>query len=123
MRTSNVKGPSLVHFIGIALLGCLFTYAFWGILGLQGFAIGAGAGAFNMVAMWGAIKILGNFHRGIAQSGGSDVLILIAFLMKLPIYIIAAMAVQRMGGTASNGFLAAIAIVYACLIWWGRARA
>ena len=114
--------PGIPTFTIIALAGCAIAYAVAGVPALQGFALGAGSGAFNMLAMWGVITILGNAYRQTSTPGGANIFLGLAFLVKLPIYVMAGMMAQTIGGAATGAFLAAIAVVYSCLIWWAFTR-
>lgn len=114
--------PGILVFTVIALGGCGVAYAIAGVSALQGFALGAGSGAFNMLAMWGVITILGNAYRQTSKPGGANLFLGLAFLVKLPIYVLAGLMAQTIGGAAIGAFLAAIAVVYSCLIWWAFTR-
>ena len=52
----------------------------------------------------------------------SSVLMICAFLAKLPVFMGLAIFTRNLGGQAMGCFLIGVALVYSALIWWALAR-
>jgi len=98
------------------------AYSFGGLSGLQGMAMGVFASLFNLWAMWKIIQLSGKASLvGQPQRVGAT-LIVLAFLVKLPLFVALGLAAQRIGGAASGCFLAGLGLVYSALVGWALTR-
>ncbi len=104
---------------GLVLLGAQY---FAGERGLKGAALGVFATGFNTVALWGVVRLLGYaFEQGSPPRIGASFAVL-AFLIKLPLFIAFGVLAQRIGGPAPACFLIGLAMVYSCLVGWALAQ-
>jgi hypothetical protein len=104
---------------GLLLIGC---QALAGEQGLKGAALGLGGTGFNILALWGIVRLLGySFQKGNPPKLGS-IISVIAFFIKLPLFIAFGIIAQRIGGAAPTCFLAGLALVYSCLVGWALAQ-
>lgn len=109
-----------VHWIGI--LGVIVGSIGCGVLGggtaLAGYLLGVGATAFNLIALWLVIRLLG----APPEEGPKRVLstgwVVVAFFAKLPLFVLLGQQAHRLGGAAPGCFLAGIALVYSLLVGW-----
>jgi len=106
----------------LVIAGGVISFVEGGVPGLAGWLVGVGASAFNLWAMWMAIRLLGTlFAKNPATHKGGPILVL-AFLIKLPVFVVAGMSAQRLGSTASTAFIVAIGLVYSLMVWWASSR-
>ncbi len=106
-------------FVGVVALG--IAYLISGILGLAGMALGLFGTAFSVVALWGVVRMCGRAApEGAAPRLGAFVTVL-AFLVKLPVFIVLGMLAQRLGGAAVPCFLLGLGLVYFGLVGWALA--
>jgi hypothetical protein len=84
-------------------------------------ALGIGGSAFNLLAMWGAIRLMGRLILGDAPGPFVALVAGGAFLIKLPLILWTMSLAQAMGGSAPGAFLAGLAMVYCALIGWALA--
>lgn len=95
---------------------------FGGIRGLGGAALGLTSGAFGVFVLWQLIQLVGKAAAAGGNTKTGTILTVIAFFMKLPLYVFCGMAANRLGGAAFACFLAAVVLVYSGLIAWALAR-
>jgi hypothetical protein len=93
----------------IASIGALIAYVCGGG---TGYLLGFGATLFGMLASWGIIRMIGNLGERDAPPRLGAILVAIGFLIKLPIWVLAGLATQRLGGAHIPCFLAGLALVY-----------
>jgi hypothetical protein len=104
---------------GLLLVACQI---FGGEQGLKGAVLGLGGTGFNTLALWGIVRLLGySFEKGNPPKLGS-IISVIAFFIKLPLFIAFGILAQRIGGAAPTCFLAGLALVYSCLVGWALAK-
>lgn len=103
------------------LLGLAIGFAAGGIRGLSGIALGLFVAAFGLWVWWRAIGMLAAVAADNPPPRLGTFLVVLAFLIKLPLYILAVLAVVKIGGPARPCFLAGLSLVYFGLI--GRAVA
>jgi hypothetical protein len=100
---------------GLLLIGCQH---FAGEQGLKGAALGVFATGFNTLALWGIVRLFGYaYQKGTPPRLGASFAV-IAFLIKLPLFIAFGVLAQRIGGPAPACFLLGLAMVYSCLVGW-----
>jgi hypothetical protein len=116
----NVRFAAIVLVLsGALLVGCQVLA---GDKGVKGAALGLGATGFNILALWAIVRLLGySFQKGSPPRLGAS-LSVIAFFIKLPLFIAFGVLAQRIGGPAPACFLAGLALVYSCLVGWALAQ-
>jgi nitrate/nitrite transporter NarK len=89
---------------------------------LAGLALGMGATGFSLWALWGVVQLLGRSAEvGTPPARGSS-LVVLAFLVKLPLFVALGMLAHRLGGAAPACFLAGLGLVYFALVAWALAK-
>lgn len=107
--------------IGVALLALVLSYSIGGPLALAGMALGLFATGFSVIALWMVVRMIGRAApEGAAPRLGAMATVL-AFLVKLPLFIVLGMLTQRIGGPAAPCFLMGLGLVYLGLIGWALA--
>ena len=93
--------------------------AFWlgGSSAAIGFSFGSLAVAFNLVVLRFTVALFGQSLGESKKRAGSTFLIL-AFFLKLPLYVFAGWYVNRIGNNAPPCFLGGVALVYFVMVWW-----
>ncbi|MFN8221236.1 MAG: hypothetical protein U0S12_14025 [Fimbriimonadales bacterium] len=104
--------------LALGMTGAGVCLAFGGVKALQGFGLGFGGAAFNLVVLALVVGALGDAYRRSAQPRRAGLMLGLAFLAKLPIYVALGMVALRLGDTAPPCFLAGVALVYSLLIGW-----
>lgn len=114
-----VRDWRALSFAGLLALGV--AYLISGMLGLAGMALGLFGTAFSVIALWGVVRMCGNAApAGAAPRLGAFVTVL-AFLVKLPVFILLGMLAQHLGGAAVPCFLLGLGLVYFALVGWALA--
>lgn len=113
--------PRRAFWLCVAILAflCIALAAeFGGRTGLEGMLMGLFATSFSLLALWWAIRI-GTARPGSAPATrvGTSVIVL-AFFVKLPLFIALGTLAHRVGGHAPACFLAGLALVYCALVGW-----
>lgn len=90
--------------------------------GLQGYALGLGATGFSIWALWRVVRLTGDAAEAGAPSRMGTSAIVLAFLVKLPVFILAGMLAHRIGNAAPPCFLLGLAGVYSALVAWALAN-
>lgn len=94
----------------------------YGETGLRGVLLGLFATAFNTIALAGVVWLLGlAYQSGQPPRFGASFAV-IAFLVKLPLFIGFGILANRIGGAAPTCFLFGLAMVYCGLIGWALAN-
>jgi hypothetical protein len=84
-----------------------------------GLALGL-IGTFGSFAgSWGIINLASASSRRDDSPGLGAVLIVVAFLVKLPVVVALGLTAQRIGPACMNGFLVGLGISYFALVTWG----
>lgn len=84
-------------------------------------ALGLFGSGFNLLAMWGVIRLMGGLSRADAPSRIGAVLTVVAFLVKLPLIFALMFLAHAIGGAAPGAFLIGLGMVYSALIGWALA--
>lgn len=106
---------------GLGLLACVLAFAVAGEIGLAGMALGLVGTGFSIVALWWVVRLTGGMApMGAAPKLGASLAVL-AFFVKLPIFIALGLVAQRLGGPAPACFLLGLGLVYSALVGWGLA--
>jgi hypothetical protein len=93
----------------------------YGESGLKGVVLGLFATGFNILALAGVVWLLGKAHKsGQPPRLGASFAVL-AFLIKLPLFVAFGVLANRMGGAAPTCFLLGLGMVYCALIGWALA--
>lgn len=90
--------------------------------GLAGYALGLGATAFSVWGLWRVVCLTGSAAEAGAPSRLGTTAVVLAFLVKLPVFILAGLAANRIGGAAPPCFLLGLAGVYFALVAWALAN-
>ena len=83
---------------------------------LMGLGIGLFATGLSVLGLWGAVRL---FARPVPEDRAARFqagLIVLAFFVKLPIFVVAANFTHRLGLGADSGFLLGLALVYFSLV-------
>jgi len=105
----------------IAGLGAVVAVTVGGSTAGQGYAMGLGGTAFSVLALKWIIGTMANAATGI-KPGLGTLWVVLAFFVKLPVFVTLAMASHRVGGDAPTGFAAGILLVYSALVGWAVRR-
>ena len=109
-------------YTGGALIAVVLAYALSGLKGFEGMILGLFGTTFNLWAMWKIITLIGKASEvGRPQRVGATLTVL-AFLVKLPLFVALGIVAQRLGGAAPGCFLAGLGLVYSALIGWALTR-
>ena len=113
--------PALL-FTLISLVATILAFAFKGRIGAEGMALGIVGSLINLGALWGIIRLIGSVVTDNATGKLGAFLTVLAFLMKMPIFVGMAFAARALGPSATSCFLLGIALVYFAMIGWVLAR-
>jgi len=80
--------------------------------GFTGFLLGLGSTAFNFAAGWWAVRLIGRMGEQQVAPRWGAILATLAFLVKLPIWVVAGITAQRLEGSHPACFLGGLALVY-----------
>jgi hypothetical protein len=104
---------------GTALIA---SRVFAGQAGLEGMALGLFGTAFNLWALKAVIGLSTTHSASELGRRKGTFLIVLAFLMKLPVFIVLGLVAHRVGGPAPGCFLLGLALVYLALVGWSLAK-
>lgn len=105
---------------GVAAI--ITSYLVGGSLAALGMAAGLAGTAFNMVALWLIIRLLGNAMADKPQAKFGAFTTVVMFLIKLPVLVLLGFAMQRLGAVALNHFLIGLGLVYFALVGWSQSQ-
>lgn len=109
--------------IGIALaLGALACGLTGASQGLSGYALGVFGTGFSLLTLWGITRILAHSNTPDTPPLRGAALIVVAFIVKVPVFAGATMLAYRIGGTATTCFLVGLGLVYFALVAWALAQ-
>lgn len=111
-------------------LGCVFVFtvalivasSLKGPIGAEGMALGLAISAFNLCALWGVIRLMGRASESNPRPTFGTVLVVLAFFVKLPVFVLGLTYARSLGEGALTCFLLGVALVYSALILWALAR-
>jgi|DewCreStandDraft_4_1066084.scaffolds.fasta_scaffold203845_2 hypothetical protein len=107
--------------VGLGLLACLLSFLIAGEVALAGMALGLVGTGFSILALWWVVRLTGGLAPlGAAPRFGASLTIL-AFLVKLPLFIALGFLAHRLGGPAPGAFLLGLGLVYFALVGWALA--
>jgi hypothetical protein len=112
----------LVVSAAVALLAVVLCFFVAGMKGVAGFALGLFATAFNNWATWGVIALTGPPPTDEAAVRRRATFTVLAFLLKLPLWVAFVLLARRIGEGALPCFLGGLALVYFATIGWALAR-
>lgn len=118
VRRLATRPPLYLAIGGLALA----LSAIGGSNAVAGMALGLFGAAFNVIALWFLISLLGKASEKADTGKSGTTLILIAFFLKVPVYIAMGSLANRIGNPAPACFLGGIGLVYSCLVGWALAR-
>jgi hypothetical protein len=98
------------------------TAIFGGVLGLAGVLLGLVGSAFNLWALWAVIRLCGKLIETQKPEGRGTFIVVLAFFVKLPLFIVVGTLSYRLGGAAPACFLVGVALVYSALVGWVLAQ-
>lgn len=90
--------------------------------GLAGLALGMAATGFSLWALWGVVQLLGRSAEAGAEPSKGSALVVLAFLVKLPLFVGLGLLAHRLGGSAGACFLVGLGLVYFALVAWALAK-
>jgi hypothetical protein len=105
-----------------ALLLAALAASWWqeGAVGAMGYGLGIAATAFNLAGLVGIVRLTGRHMEGRSGDRRSKVgafLIVLAFFMKLPLFVGLGMVAWWLGGGAPTCFLIGLGLVYSLFGW------
>lgn len=119
-RAAPRKGPWLLPAIATAAI--LASQAVGGAAASLGMAMGIAAAGFGVLGLWLLVGLLGRaVIRGLKPGVGTSLTIL-AFLAKIPVYVVLGGAADRIGGLALPFFVTGVVLVYFALVAWAACR-
>ena len=98
------------------------AYLFGGVSGLQGAALGLCATGFSIGALWWIIRLSTGSEAGPKRTPVGTSLVVLAFFVKLPLFLALGTLAHRIGGHAPGCFLLGLALVYFALVGWALAQ-
>jgi hypothetical protein len=110
----------LIGVSAAALVVCAF--AFGGPTALQGALLGLAATGFSIGALWWIIRLSSSGQAGPKRTPVGTTLVVLAFFVKLPLFIALGALAHRIGGHAPACFLMGLALVYFALVGWALAQ-
>lgn len=111
-----------VAYVLVGVVALVAAFALGGSKAAAGMGLGLGSAAFNLIALWFLISLLGaNSSKADASKTGTT-LILIAFMLKVPVYVLVGVAANRIGNPAPGCFIGGVGLVYSCLVGWALAK-
>jgi len=108
--------------LSAALAALICSFAFGGQSGLEGMALGLAGTGFNLWALKAVIGLASAHSVNDMARRKGTLLIVLAFLMKLPVFIVLGLVAHRIGGPAPACFLLGLALVYLALVGWSLAK-
>lgn len=105
----------------VSVLGGVVAGSVGGVTAGQGYAMGLGGTAFSVLALKWIVGTMAQAATGV-KPGLGTLWVVLAFFVKLPIFVALAMASFRVGGHAPSGFAAGILLVYSALVGWAVRR-
>ena len=109
-------------FAAALLLTAVISATVGRIKGLEGFILGTAGSAFNLWALWAIIGVASRSAAAGQPPRRGTFVIVLAFLVKLPVFIALGLLANRIGGAAPTCFLAGIGLVYSALVGWALAQ-
>ncbi|HSI73510.1 MAG TPA: hypothetical protein VK934_10060 [Fimbriimonas sp.] len=106
----------------VALVCVALSAAFGGVMGLAGMSIGLAAATVGVFALVGFTKLFAEAAAEGANPKQGAFFTALAFVVKIPLYILAFKAAELLGGAAPTCFIAGVVVVYSCLVTWGMTR-
>jgi len=102
----------------IAFLALVASALIAGTNGLAGLAMGIAGSAFNLWALKAIIGLATPYSETEIARRKGTFLIVLAFLVKLPVFIALGLVANHLGGHAPGCFLLGLALVYLALVGW-----
>ncbi len=113
--------PALA-FALVSIAATVIAFFAKGRIGAEGMVLGIVGSLINLGALWGVIRLIGSVVTDTATGKLGAFLTVLAFLMKMPIFVGMAFAARALGPSATSCFLLGIALVYFAMIGWVLAR-
>jgi len=82
----------------------------------QGAAMGTFATGFSVLALWGIIRMTEPVAREESGAKWATIAVVLAFFVKLPVFVLMAQAANAMPAPAATYFLGGLALVYSLLV-------
>ncbi len=117
---SATRNPAFYGGLVVAALAVAFAAG--GAQGLAGMALGLGATGFSLIGLWYMVRLLGRSTETGQANPKASLIIVAAFFIKLPLFVILGTAAHVVGGTANPCFLSGLGLVYLCLVGWALAE-
>jgi len=107
---------------GTAVAAIALSVTFGGVRGVEGILLGLSGSAFNLWALWAVIRLCGKLITTQKPERRGTFIVVLAFFVKLPLFILVGTLSYRLGGPAPACFLVGVALVYSALVGWVLAR-
>jgi len=106
-----------------AILALVLSFGLRGTTGLQGMALGLIATTITVGGWWLAISQVSELSKSEGAKGsGGTFWVVLAFLLKLPVFFVLGFVAQRIGGNAVPCFLGGLGLVYLAMIVWALCK-
>ncbi len=92
------------------------------MLGLAGFGLGVAGSFLNMFFTWQVLELFKKSAEAAPPPRMGAILTVLAFLIKLPLFVACGLLARHLGGGAVPCFLGGVALVYFCAVGWALAR-
>lgn len=121
-----MNARAIFHNVGfysvVAVVAMTAAYFVSGPNGLAGMSLGIFATLFNLWALSKIIGLVGNAApKGQPERLGA-IWTVLAFFVKLPLFVALGIVSQRIGGGAPGCFLVGLGLVYSALVGWALTR-
>lgn len=118
----GVQRPFWIGVGSTGAIAVIVSASLGGVRGFEGISLGLAGSAFNLWALWAIIGLCGRMAGSPRSTRRGTIAILIAFFIKLPVFIALGILAHAIGGIAPTCFLVGIALVYSALVGWVLAR-
>jgi hypothetical protein len=108
--------------VASAVSACAASGYVSGAPGAYGMALGLFATTFSILALWGVVRLLGDWCRDRPPSTAMQFVLILSFLFKFPLLWAAWLVAGRIGGMAPCCFLMGLGLVYSALVGWVLAQ-
>ncbi|GMV88742.1 MAG: hypothetical protein AMXMBFR81_16730 [Chthonomonas sp.] len=108
--------------VASAISACAASGYVSGAAGAYGMALGLFATTFSILALWGVVRLLGDWCRDRPPSTAMQFVLILAFLFKFPLLWAAWVVATRIGDMAPSCFLMGLGLVYSALVGWVLAQ-
>lgn len=105
-----------------AVLSCVASFLVGGRLALVGMATGLAGTILNIYGLHRLTTLFASSMREEKAARSGAFLTVFLFLLKVPVFVLLAFAMYKVGNPAPQGFLAGMALVYFALVGWSQSQ-